>query len=34
MHNAVVESDKVREKGQVRGMAIAKKAVEGTLPRI
>ncbi|KAJ3525303.1 hypothetical protein NM688_g8422 [Phlebia brevispora] len=28
-HTMVVEADKAREKGQVKGMAISKKAVEG-----
>lgn len=29
-HQIVVEADQQREKGQVKGMAIAKRAVEGT----
>lgn len=28
-HKAMIETDREREKGQVKGMAIAKKAVEG-----
>ena len=32
-HKKMVESEKARERGHVQGMAVAKKAMEGTLVR-
>lgn len=32
-HKKMVESEKVRERGHVQGMAVAKKAMEGALVR-
>ena len=34
VRSSVAEMDKTREKGQVRGMAISKKAVEGTISKV